>query len=50
MGIVGTTYCPLDAHESIQDISDNTLKAKGGDGVIRELLDYLIINDYMVKE
>jgi 3-deoxy-D-manno-octulosonate 8-phosphate phosphatase (KDO 8-P phosphatase) len=50
MGIVGTTYCPLDAHKSIQDISDNTLKAKGGDGVIRELLDYLILNDYMVKE
>ena len=50
MEISGTTYCPLDAHKSIQDISDNTLKAKGGDGVIRELLDYLIINDYIVKE
>ena len=41
MEIAGTTYCPLDAHESIQDISDNTLKAKGGDGVIRELLDLI---------
>ena len=44
MGIVGTTYCPLDAHKSIQDISDNILKTKGGDGVIRELLD--LINKY----
>ena len=50
MGIAGTTYCPLDAHKSIQDISDNTLKAKGGDGVIRELLDCLILNDYKVKK
>jgi len=41
MEIAGTTYCPLDAHKSIQDISDNTLKAKGGDGVIRELLDLI---------
>ena len=41
MGIAGTTYCPLDAHESIQNISDNILKTKGGDGVIRELLDII---------
>ena len=41
MEIAGTAYCPLDAHKSIQDISDNTLKAKGGDGVIRELLDLI---------
>jgi YrbI family 3-deoxy-D-manno-octulosonate 8-phosphate phosphatase len=50
MEVVGIAFCPNDAHKSIQDISDNTLKAKGGDGVIRELLDYLILNDYMVKE
>jgi 3-deoxy-D-manno-octulosonate 8-phosphate phosphatase (KDO 8-P phosphatase) len=41
MGIAGTTYCPLDAHKSIQDISDYILKTKGGDGVIRELLDLI---------
>ena len=41
MGIVGITYCPLDAHKSIQDISDNILQTKGGDGVIRELLDLI---------
>ena len=41
MEIAGTTYCPLDAHESIQNISDNILKTKGGDGVIRELLDII---------
>ena len=41
MEIAGTTYCPLDAHKSIQDISDNILKTKGGDGVVRELLDLI---------
>ena len=41
MEIAGTTYCPSDAHKSIQDISDNILKTKGGDGVIRELLDLI---------
>jgi len=41
MEIAGTTYCPSDAHKSIQDISDNILKTKGGDGVIREILDII---------
>ena len=41
MEIAGTTYCPLDAHKSIQNISDNTLKTKGGDGIIREILDLI---------
>ena len=43
MEIAGITFCPSDAHESILNISDHVFKAKGGDGVIRELLD-LIIN------
>jgi len=41
MEIAGTTYCPSDAHKSIQSISDNILKTKGGNGVIRELLDII---------
>ena len=41
MEIAGTTYCPLDAHKSIQSISGNILKTKGGDGVIREILDLM---------
>ena len=34
-------FCPADAHESIKAISDHVLNTKGGDGVIRELLDLL---------
>lgn len=41
MEIAGTTYCPSDAHKSIQNISDNILKTKGGDGVVREILDLI---------
>jgi len=41
LGIAGFTFCPVDAHESIKAISDHVLNTKGGDGVIRELLDLL---------
>ena len=42
MKISGFTYCPADAHGSIKNISNHTLKTKGGNGVIRELLDFII--------
>ena len=41
MEISGVTFCPSDAHESIKAISDYVLKTKGGQGVIRELLDLI---------
>ena len=44
MEIAGTTYCPSDAHKSIQIITDYILKTKGGDGVVREIL-HLITNN-----
>ena len=42
MKLVGISCCPSDAHESIKVISDHVLNTKGGDGVVRELLDLLI--------
>ena len=42
MEITGFVFCPADSHESIKEISDHTLRTKGGDGVIRELFDLLI--------
>ena len=42
MKIVGKTLCPADAHNDIKRISDYILKTKGGNGVIRELLDLII--------
>tara|TARA_B100000579_G_scaffold435300_1_gene458207 strand:- start:436 stop:900 length:465 start_codon:yes stop_codon:yes gene_type:complete len=41
MSIAGFTYCPSDAHDIIKGISDTILDTKGGDGVIRELLDII---------
>ena len=41
MEIVGFTFCPGDAHETIKEISDHVFKRNGGDGVIRELLDLI---------
>ena len=41
MKLVGTTFCPADAHTSIKEISHCILASKGGEGVSREILDYL---------
>ena len=41
MELANIKYCPSDAHKSIISISDHVLETKGGDGVIRELLDLL---------
>tara|TARA_S200000501_G_C20592670_1_gene642266 strand:- start:187 stop:600 length:414 start_codon:yes stop_codon:yes gene_type:complete len=41
MEVVGMRFCPNDAHYSIKNISDHILETKGGDGVIRELLDFI---------
>ena len=40
---VGLKFCPSDAHEDIKEIADHIFFAKGGHGVIRQLLDYLIV-------
>ena len=42
MKIAGITFSPSDAHPSIRSITDHVLKSKGGDGVAREILDYII--------
>ena len=41
MEISGYSFAPSDAHNNILNISDHVLMTKGGDGVIRELLDLL---------
>jgi YrbI family 3-deoxy-D-manno-octulosonate 8-phosphate phosphatase len=39
MSICGLTFCPSDSHVEIQKIASIVLSSKGGDGVIRELLE-----------
>ena len=41
MKLVGTTFCPEDAHLSIKEFSQFILSSKGGEGVSREIFDKL---------
>ena len=43
MKVVGTTYCPADANQKIKQISDHVLVSKGGEGVVREILDLILV-------
>jgi 3-deoxy-D-manno-octulosonate 8-phosphate phosphatase (KDO 8-P phosphatase) len=42
MSIVGSSFCPSDANQSIKDIATFILSNKGGNGVIREIYDFLL--------
>ena len=44
MEVVALNFCPADAHDSIKAISDHILGTKGGEGIIRELFDFLTQN------
>ena len=44
MKIVEYSFCPADAHSDILKISKYILRSKGGEGVIRELYDLIILN------
>jgi len=39
MDLCGFSACPCDSHKEIKDISTLVLKTKGGDGVVRELIE-----------
>ncbi len=45
MLLVGNKFCPSDAHDEIIKISDHIFNKKGGEGVVRELLDLLKLNE-----
>ena len=46
MKTVGFIFCPVDAHEKVRLISNNILKTKGGNGIIRELFDILTDKEF----
>jgi 3-deoxy-D-manno-octulosonate 8-phosphate phosphatase (KDO 8-P phosphatase) len=43
----GYSACPSDSHEKIQSLADIVLNSKGGDGVIRELLEDVLGIDFI---
>ena len=42
VGFVGLGCCPADAARQVRDIADYVAKAKGGEGVIREVVDMIL--------
>jgi YrbI family 3-deoxy-D-manno-octulosonate 8-phosphate phosphatase len=47
MTICGYSACPSDSHIKIKEISDIVLKASGGKGVVRELLEDVLSLDFI---
>tara|TARA_B100000902_G_C26640601_1_gene588896 strand:- start:36 stop:515 length:480 start_codon:yes stop_codon:yes gene_type:complete len=45
----GLSFCPLDAHSEIKNISTHILNAKGGEGVVREMFDFVKKNENLFK-
>lgn len=46
MQVCGYTACPIDSHPRIKEISENILTTKGGNGVVRELLEQVFNLDF----
>jgi len=47
MSICGYTACPIDSHPKIKEISKFILATKGGNGVVRELLEQVLNLDFI---
>jgi 3-deoxy-D-manno-octulosonate 8-phosphate phosphatase (KDO 8-P phosphatase) len=47
MQICGYAACPIDSHPRIKEISENILTSKGGNGVVRELLEQVFNLDFI---
>ena len=47
MQLCGYTVCPADSHPKIKSISNIILKTKGGNGVVRELLEDVLSLDFI---
>ena len=47
MQLCGYTACPVDSHQKIKSISSVVLKTKGGNGVVRELLEDVLQVDFI---
>ena len=39
MSLCELTFCPIDSHEAVKSVVKVVLKTKGGEGVVREILE-----------
>ena len=46
MKVCGYSVCPIDSHIMIKEISDIVLNTRGGEGVVRELLEEVLNLDF----
>ena len=47
MKVCGHTACPIDSHPKIKEVSNYILSTKGGNGVVRELLEQVLNLDFI---
>ena len=47
MKLCGFSVCPADSHSKIIELSDIVLKTKGGNGVVRDLLENVFSIDFI---
>jgi len=47
MKLCGFRVCPADSHSKIKEISNIILNKKGGDGVVRELVEEVLAIDFI---
>jgi len=47
MKVCGYTACPIDSHPKIKEVSNYILSTKGGNGVVRELLEQVLNLDFI---
>jgi YrbI family 3-deoxy-D-manno-octulosonate 8-phosphate phosphatase len=47
MKVCGHTACPIDSHPKIKGVSNYILSTKGGNGVVRELLEQVLNLDFI---
>lgn len=47
MKICGFSACPIDSHIKIKELSNIVLKKRGGEGVVRELLEEVLDQDFI---
>ena len=47
MQLCGYTACPIDSHEMIKSSVTTVLKTKGGNGIVRELLEEVFLLDFI---
>ncbi len=47
MKICGYSVCPIDSHIKIKELSNIVLKSRGGEGVVRELLEEVLDLDFI---